>query len=302
MNNQVLEETVLKKVMKNIPIGLVVSKEGEQRRLYYVNPTAYEMIGYTKEEYIEKVERGWGSFLNVDLKEVIELNQDKISSGEPFEVMASTVAKNGQEKWLLNQVVVQMEREPICYISIMDVTDKVELERIRQKERELLRKQAAQDSLTKLLNRGTMEEQIDSVLKQGDRSVNHAYISLDVDDFKQINDIYGHCVGDLLILELSDLLKEAFGEKGYTARMGGDEFAVFAINVSREEILDAARCLARRFRAGKDRIGLTEEPSVSIGIAFYPEAGTSFQELYNSADEALYRVKNEGKNGIAVFK
>ena len=73
MENQVLEESVFQKVLKNIPLGLVVSKEGRQRRVYYVNQTAYEVMGYSKEEYIALIEKGWSKFVDVNIRQVIRL-------------------------------------------------------------------------------------------------------------------------------------------------------------------------------------------------------------------------------------
>lgn len=302
MDNHVLEERVLEKVMRHIPLGLVVTGEGRQRKVYYVNHTAYRIMGYTREEFIQKIEGGWGSLMDIAPEEIIREHQTEILKGEPFEVMASIKTKNGKPKWLLNRVIVCQEAEPVCYISFMDVTEKVEQEQNRRIEREHLKERARRDSYTKLLNRGTMEELIDKALEEADGKMSHAYIALDVDNFKQINDIYGHCMGDRLILELAALLTKQFRKEDYVGRMGGDEFSVFVKNVKNPETVK--RCAERileGLRKKKGEMGLLEEPSVSIGIAFYPESGQSFRELYHKADEALYKVKNDAKNGIAIL-
>lgn len=301
MENQVLEDVVLQKVMRNIPLGLVVSKEGLKRKVYYVNQTAHELMGYSKEEYIALVEKGWSHFMDVNLRQVIRDNHEKIRRGEPFEVLAKTRTKSGEERWLLHQIVVRMNEGPLCYVSYMDVTDKIERDRMREKEQEVLREQAARDSFTKLYNRGTMEQLVEQTLCNAEES-QHAYIALDVDNFKQINDVYGHAMGDMLILEISKLLKKVFNQKASVARMGGDEFAVFLHDVkTREEVCDRAARVLTGLREQKDGMGLNSAPTLSIGIAFSPEAGVSFSELYHRADEALYRVKNDAKNGIAVY-
>lgn len=122
MDNHVLEERVLEKVMRHIPLGLVVTGEGRQRKVYYVNHTAYRIMGYTREEFIQKIEGGWGSLMDIAPEEIIREHQTEILKGEPFEVMASIKTKNGKPKWLLNRVVVCQEAEPVCYISFMDRT------------------------------------------------------------------------------------------------------------------------------------------------------------------------------------
>lgn len=305
MDSHILEQKVLEKVMKNIPLGLVVSKEGHQRKVYYVNREACQIMGYSREEYTKKIETGWSSFLEINMREVFRANKKAIFGGEPFEVVAHVRTKSGDIKWILHRIVVRWEgkSEPVSYVSFMDVTGKVKQEQNRQKEREALKERAARDSFTKLLNRGTMEQLIDIRLKEDTKNTGYAYLALDVDDFKQINDAYGHCVGDRLILELSRLLTEQFGKNDYIGRMGGDEFAVFVTDMKeREAITECAERILAGLREKKDEMGLMEEPSVSIGIAFYPESGKSFMELYHKADDALYKVKNNTKNGIAVFE
>lgn len=301
MKNQETEETLLQSVVQNIPFGIVVSKEGRQRRVCYVNQTAYEAMGYSKEEYIELVEKGWAHFMDINMRQVIRDNHEKIRKGEPFEILAKAVTKSGEEKWLLNQIVVHMEEGPLCYVSYMDVTENVEKEHLRVREQEELREQAARDSFTKLYNRGTMEQLVENALSVDEQS-QCAYIALDVDNFKRINDVYGHDMGDMLIMELSKLLKQVFKHKASVARMGGDEFAVFVREVEeREHIYRMAEQVLTELRELKDEIGLRIAPTLSIGIAFSPEAGTHFSELYHRADTALYRVKNEEKNGVAVY-
>ena len=302
MENQVLEEKILQKVMKNIPLGLIVSKEGLQRKVYYVNQTACEVMGYSKKEYTALVEKGWAHFADVDMRDIIRQNHAQIRLGEPFEVLAKVQTKSGEEKWLLHKVVVHMDEGPICYVSFMDVTERIEQEQMRKQEEEALRDQALRDSFTKLYNRGTMEQLVEKTLNNTKQS-QHAYIALDVDNFKHINDAYGHDMGDMLILQLSRLLKKKFNHKASVARMGGDEFAVFLQDVEeRGAVCEKAESILEELRSQKDSFGLKSEPTLSIGIAFTPEAGTSFSELYHKADEALYRVKNKEKNGVAVYE
>ena len=302
MENSVLEEKVFHKVMKNVPFGLVVSGEGRERKVYYVNQMAYHMLGYTREEYIKKVQGGWSRFLDIDLREVMRDHHEEILTGEPFELTALTETKDGNKKWLSFRVMVSMELKPVSYITITDVTEKVEKNRRYAREREYLKDCAARDSMTRLLNRGTMEERIKEELEAVEEGQNYAYIALDLDNFKQINDMYGHWAGDSIIMGISNILREVYGNNARIGRMGGDEFAVFLPDVKdRAQIQSQADEVLRRLRLQKEMIGMAEEPTASIGIAFGPEDGRSFRELYHRADEALYQVKNEEKNSIAIY-
>lgn len=302
MESSVLEEKVFHKVMKNVPFGLVVSGEGRERKVYYVNQMAYHMLGYTREEYIKKVQGGWSRFLDIDLREVMRDHHEEILTGEPFELTALTETKDGNKKWLSFRVMVSMELKPVSYITITDVTEKVEKNRRYAREREYLKDCAARDSMTRLLNRGTMEECIKEELEAVEEGQNYAYIALDLDNFKQINDMYGHWAGDSIIMGISNILREVYGNNARIGRMGGDEFAVFIPDVKdRAQIQSQADEVLRRLRLQKEMIGMAEEPTASIGIAFGPEDGRSFRELYHRADEALYQVKNEEKNSIAIY-
>lgn len=302
MESSVLEEKVFHKVMKNVPFGLVVSGEGRERKVYYVNQMAYHMLGYTREEYIKKVQGGWSRFLDIDLREVMRDHHEEILTGEPFELTALTETKDGNKKWLSFRVMVSMELKPVSYITITDVTEKVEKNRRYAREREYLKDCAARDSMTRLLNRGTMEERIKEELEAVEEGQNYAYIALDLDNFKQINDMYGHWAGDSIIMGISNILREVYGNNARIGRMGGDEFAVFIPDVKdRAQIQSQADEVLRRLRLQKELIGMAEEPTASIGIAFGPEDGRSFRELYHRADEALYQVKNEEKNSIAIY-
>lgn len=302
MESSVLEEKVFHKVMKNVPFGLVVSGEGRERKVYYVNQMAYHMLGYTREEYIKKVQGGWSRFLDIDLREVMRDHHEEILTGEPFELTALTETKDGNKKWLSFRVMVSMELKPVSYITITDVTEKVEKNRRYAREREYLKDCAARDSMTRLLNRGTMEERIKEELEAVEEGQNYAYIALDLDNFKQINDMYGHWAGDSIIMGISNILREVYGNNARIGRMGGDEFAVFIPDVKdRVQIQSQADEVLRRLRLQKEMIGMAEEPTASIGIAFGPEDGRSFRELYHRADEALYQVKNEEKDSIAIY-
>ena len=113
---------------------------------------------------------------------------------------------------------------------------------------------------------------------------------IDVDNFKTVNDLNGHVIGDEVLKKFGSILKESFTIEDIVGRAGGDEFIVFV-----KDIQEHGNAINIEIDNFKGTI------SCSIGIAFYPEHGTTFKGLYNLADQALYQTKNQGRNGYTCY-
>lgn len=175
---------------------------------------------------------------------------------------------------------------------------------INQKKLEIeeLRDNSKRDSLTRLYNRSAIEELITSYLTSDSKPLIHAFFMLDIDDFKSINDAYGHIFGDAVLIELSSSLDRAFRGKHVVGRLGGDEFAVFLYDVpSISYVKDKAEKISRMFK--KIFAGENGEKNISgsIGISIYPNDGTTFEQLLEKADIALYHSKSLGKNCYSIY-
>lgn len=152
------------------------------------------------------------------------------------------------------------------------------------------------DSLTGLYNRAHFSDTVRDMLLN---DLYGAFIMIDIDNFKTINDVYGHLIGDNVIRRFSELLKTLFREKDILCRMGGDEFGIFMpgkisherLTIIAESILDGAKKIAPECG-----MSANDKLSVSIGISLSPKDGKEYILLYNSADKALYHVKENGKN------
>ncbi|MEG0457660.1 MAG: GGDEF domain-containing protein, partial [Oscillospiraceae bacterium] len=162
-----------------------------------------------------------------------------------------------------------------------------------------LKEQAQTDDLTGLLNRQTFENKINNFFSNNQQG---AFFMLDVDDFKMINDSYGHTFGDKVLNEISYTLANVFKENAYTARLGGDEFAVFAENiVSIDQGRNKAEEICKAIENILDKSSYRCNISCSVGVAFAPENGTTFHQLYTNADLAQYHAKHTGKNKYYIF-
>ena len=174
-------------------------------------------------------------------------------------------------------------------------------DKLEQQSREIfdIRNKSHQDALTGLWNRLYTEETVNNLLSKGARG---ALMMLDMDNFKPINDHYGHIAGDKTLKMLAEILREASAEGDVLCRVGGDEFRVFVKGViSKEELSKHASEIIDEVRRRISECGFETNTSISIGIAQSPEDGTQFIDLYSRADKALYYVKQNGKNSYHFF-
>ena len=174
-------------------------------------------------------------------------------------------------------------------------------DRLEQKTQEVsdMKNKSCQDALTGLWNRVYTEETVNRMIAQGTRG---ALMMIDLDNFKAINDNYGHIAGDRVLKMFAESLQCFSGEDDVLCRIGGDEFVVFIKNVtSKEEIGNRAADIISDLCHKLTQCKFETNSSVSIGIAQNPEDGEDFNKLYNSADKALYYVKQNGKNSYHFF-
>jgi diguanylate cyclase (GGDEF)-like protein len=158
------------------------------------------------------------------------------------------------------------------------------------------------DPLTGLLNRKAIEERINNELKRIQRYNEFcSIVFIDIDDFKQVNDRYGHERGDKVLIELAVFLRRELRNTDYTGRYGGEEFVVCLVNTGKTLALRVAERLLSLFR----EISIGEEGircTFSAGIASAPEDGMEFDELCRKADEAMYVSKKNGKNQVTAWQ
>jgi diguanylate cyclase (GGDEF)-like protein/PAS domain S-box-containing protein len=169
---------------------------------------------------------------------------------------------------------------------------------------ERLEFQARHDSLTGLPNRAYFVELLEGALRDAsDRSGSLAVLFIDLDRFKQINDILGHAMGDRLLKEVGQRLKRLLTEDDLAGRMGGDEFTIVLTRQPDEQAaVQASQEFLNAFRAPHQIEDNELFVTASIGVALFPRHGESVAELLRNADLAMYHAKNSGKNDVVVFR
>lgn len=187
--------------------------------------------------------------------------------------------------------------------SSADIFARVFLKDIQaQKEKEeKLQKEVHIDALTGAYNRKGIITHIEELLRQNPEAIS-ACVSLDIDNFKEVNDTFGHLYGDAVLSETAKKIQKLCRSDTLIGRLGGDEFVAFFPRLQSEEVLMHAAerlqsALVNTYTSGSHMV----KTSVSMGISFYPRHGTTFTELYDKADIAMYHCKRNGKNGWTVY-
>lgn len=171
---------------------------------------------------------------------------------------------------------------------------------LHKKELQKLEYKAKRDLLTGVYNKITTKEMIEDFLKRKNNQ-KHILMMIDIDDFKHVNDNYGHLAGDNILVFLIDKIKRIFAGD-IIGRIGGDEFLVFIGNISnKDSVIVKAKNLLQALSSVYVVDGQEVTVSGSIGISMYPEDGTTYTELIHCADKALYTVKDEGKGSYKLF-
>ena len=164
-------------------------------------------------------------------------------------------------------------------------------------DEKLIKERAERDPMTGVLNRGSFDQILRSMEKD---KQNSALILVDVDHFKNVNDTYGHEVGDSILKRVSKLLAEDFRSIDHVCRIGGDEFAVVMMDVTS----DLGYTIENKIGRINNRLALQEENvpavSLSVGVAFTDRENPG-ESLFKDADRALYYVKEHGRNGCHIY-
>ncbi|MEG0616097.1 MAG: diguanylate cyclase [Oscillospiraceae bacterium] len=162
---------------------------------------------------------------------------------------------------------------------------------------------AERDPLTSIYNKSTTQSMITQKLSEREQDLFYALIVMDIDDFKHVNDGYGHQKGDSVLMDVASALMSQLRNDDVVGRIGGDEFMILLSAMpSREAVATKTTRLLCALRAIPLDEANGEYISASMGIALCPQDGTGFNQLYASADNALYVRKNAGKDGFSFYR
>ncbi|MCR5452787.1 MAG: diguanylate cyclase [Lachnospiraceae bacterium] len=171
----------------------------------------------------------------------------------------------------------------------------------QQSQMQVLKKEAQTDLLTGLLNKASSEYQITDLCKKETGML----MIIDLDSFKLVNDLYGHDMGDKLLVSFSNILQTQVRTGDIVGRIGGDEFIAFCHHIQSEDVISAKATDINTALLSSARELMGENMSIplgaSLGVVRVPSDGCIFSELFKKADTALYEVKQNGKHGYRFF-
>lgn len=264
----------------------------------YVSPSHETLLGYTPDEMIHT---SGLDILHPDDKEVaISMHRQLVSNNISLDGLFHFQCKNG--KWVTLETrgkTLIRDGEIVGVVTIgRDVTEKERLEKDLSEYQKRLEFLAFHDSLTRLPNRTLFFERSDQAIKDAKRNgYCMAILFLDCDDFKNVNDAFGHYVGDEVMTELGRRISISVRNNDTVARLSGDEFTVLLPYINAqldvEEVVNRIlESMNRPWRVMGNELTLT----VSIGAAIYPVDGVDTEALIQHAARAVYRAKKHGKN------
>jgi diguanylate cyclase (GGDEF)-like protein len=260
-------------------------------RFSYINPNAERRLGVPRESLYGKILTEVRPFMI--RSGLIEQYREVVRTGAPYSCEVFIDDDMIQGTWL-NVQVVKLGNG--VAITSRDVTE-------HRRRSEHIHYLAHHDHLTGLANRTLLYERLRLAIARAEELCQSvAIFVLDIDNFKQINDSLGHADGDLLLATVGQRLLASVRESDTVARLGGDEFVIVMPDF--RSIEDVERCGRQIIRNAAQPLTIAERSlsiTVSVGIAIYPDAGLTAQDLLRSADAAMYAVKDSGRNSLRIY-
>ncbi|HEX9471177.1 MAG TPA: EAL domain-containing protein, partial [Bradyrhizobium sp.] len=267
-----------------LPAGVTV--QDEHGRFLLVNDAAAEQLGIAAGDPALPPSQ--------ELHHRRETCLELLRTGRPTTAEESVFNGPVKQVLLTSHRPVRIAERNLLLSSSADISEQKAVE-------DHLFRSAYYDELTGLPTRRVIEHRANSLLQRDEAHGRFALAFLDIDNFKHINDYYGHAIGDALLVEVAKRLGLNLRETDMLSRISGDEFLLLLNPIQSEhEVAEYIHFTLERLRAPFFIDGSEIFASTSIGVSVYPDHGRSYEALRQNADIAMYRVKNEGK-GAAVF-
>lgn len=290
------EQAALDIICKAMPGGIVAGYKAEGFPICFVNDKYLELLGYSSyEEYANEIQGLALNSIHPDDRDMVtEAINTSYDADEQYGIEYRIKHKNGKYIYVydIGKKLTTLDNREIIICVLIDVTETVKM-------RQRLAKESASDELTGIYNRRGGIRIMEHHLKQGQP---YTFAIFDIDNLKKLNDEYNHIVGDVALKKFAELMKEIFDEETTLSRFGGDEFiAYIPKKLSKEYIEDTLTILQNAYNKFAKENYPRSHSSVSIGCVSGTRK-TTFDILYQAADELMYSIKKSGKNGCQIVE
>jgi c-di-GMP phosphodiesterase Gmr len=279
------ELSLLRDILRLLPAGVTV--QDEDGRFLLINDAAASQLGMAAGQP--------GELASKHLNERREKGLELLRAGRTAVAEIAVPGRNGEQILLAAHRPVRIAGRNLLLSSSTDISEQKAVE-------DQLFRSAYFDELTGLPMRRVIEHRVQGLIQRYEPGSAFAIAFLDIDNFKHINDYYGHSVGDALLTEVAKRLGLNLRETDMLSRISGDEFLLLLNPIeSEEEVAEYIAAKLQRLKAPFFIDGSEIFASTSIGVSLFPDHGRSYDALLQNADIAMYRVKNDGKGAVAFF-
>ncbi|MFL5750006.1 MAG: diguanylate cyclase domain-containing protein [Chloroflexota bacterium] len=296
--------TQLRVLIEHVPAAIYIDMADpavpDGGRLAYMSPQITGILGYRPEEFLDDPELWPGLIHPDDHAAAIAAYEHHWRTGEPLRAEYRMIARDGSEVWVRDEAYTMPDDtrsgHQVSQGLLVDTTDRKRLE-------SRLIHDALHDPLTGLANRVLVRDHLERALARHRRSPGSvALLFVDLDDFKPVNDSFGHAAGDEILCQVAARLVESVRADDVVGRQSGDEFAVLLDQVQGDdEAAAAAERILRELRRPIQLGGRSVTVGGSIGIAVGADRTATAEEMLLRADAAMYAAKAAGKGTFAIF-
>ncbi len=283
----------IEEIIKSSPFPILICRLSDDK-IILANDNAIRLFGIDINELDHYRFRDF--FADAENRQLLNERLENEKDVQDFEILVKTYDGDSPFWLLTSATTIDYNYDVVLYAAFQDITS-------RKNREVLLKNQATRDPLTSLYNRRYFEEEVRKRINQA-RKNNGMYCILmtDVDLFKRVNDTYGHKTGDKVLMELAAACERALRDRDIVARYGGEEFVIYLDDVDAEN----ARVVAERLRETIAELSVPSDDgrivkfTISIGISS-AAVSDNIDTLIKTADEALYRAKQNGRNRVEIF-
>lgn len=288
-------ESVFESIFKQTSEALIVLDS--HHCILFANDAVSRTLGYHQEIFMNKGPDFLLSLLSGENRDAIAsaLNDQGNWEGE---VLIARAGDDAILVWLAVESLHDGQNDETR--TLVRFSDISQIER----SREQLEYMATHDALTRLPNRVLLFDRLAQSVRSSHRSGTlGALLFIDIDDFKEVNDVFGHHVGDMLLQTIAGRIRDSIRSSDTVGRFGGDEFLLIAENIHHfDEVLIIIQKLREQFEVPLNLNGILLKVTFSIGVAMIPDDGDDAEALVSAADKAMYAVKQKGKDGFEFVK